>query len=255
MNPDSALVALSASLNEEGPAVEISPDHEQRIPGEPRGRGGAEPGGIAAVVSHLGSTGTPKRTALSVEALASSSMATAVYLGSEGQWLLALPLHYVAGLSVLVRSLYAGTRPWAMDLDRSFDAAGLQRGGVGTDRQHPLHVPWCPPSCSDCSPTPTPRPWPRSGASTRSCSAGRAPRGGPRGGRKPFPGITTYGSVRPAAAASTMARPSPGVEVEDRRRPDLARRADHRLGLPRRPGADREALQPRRGRVPLVPHR
>lgn len=124
MNPDSALKALSAALNEEGPAVEILPgtsnnDYRLNFVGTEELNGLEE---VAAVVRTSGSTGTPKRTALSIEALASSSMATAEYLGFEGQWLLALPLHYVAGLSVLSRSLYAGTRPWAMDLEHSFEA-------------------------------------------------------------------------------------------------------------------------------------
>lgn len=138
MNPDSALAALSASLNEEGPAVEILPGATANgylvNPVAEADLAGWEE--IAAVVSTSGSTGTPKRTALSIEALASSSMATAEYLGFEGQWLLALPLHYVAGLSVLSRSLYAGTRPWAMDLDRSFDAAGFNEAASAlTDRK------------------------------------------------------------------------------------------------------------------------
>ncbi len=57
---------------------------------------------------------------LSTEALAASSMATAVALGGEGQWLLALPPHYVAGIQVLVRSLFAGTRPVLMDRSGGF---------------------------------------------------------------------------------------------------------------------------------------
>ncbi|MFJ6417699.1 AMP-binding protein [Paeniglutamicibacter sp. NPDC091659] len=138
MNPDSALAAFSASLNGEGPAVEILPgttnnEYLVNLVDEAELEGLEE---IAAVVRTSGSTGTPKRTALSVEALASSSMATAEYLGFEGQWLLALPLHYVAGLSVLSRSLYAGTRPWGMDLDRSFDAAGFNEAAAAlTDRK------------------------------------------------------------------------------------------------------------------------
>lgn len=132
MNPETALAALSASLNEEGPAVEILPGttgNDYLLNTVPRHEldGLAD---IAAVVRTSGSTGTPKRTALSIEALASSSMATAEHLGFEGQWLLALPLHYVAGLAVLTRSLYAGTRPWAMDMGPSFDAAGFNEAAT-----------------------------------------------------------------------------------------------------------------------------
>ena len=72
------------------------------------------------MVRTSGSTGTPKATVLTLDALAASSMATALALKGEGQWLLALPVQYVAGLQVLVRSLFAGTRPWAMDLSGGF---------------------------------------------------------------------------------------------------------------------------------------
>lgn len=71
--------------------------------------------GPAVVVRTSGSTGRAKRTVLTRDALAASSMATAVRTGAVGQWLLALPAHYVAGLQVLVRSLYAGTDPVVLD--------------------------------------------------------------------------------------------------------------------------------------------
>ncbi|TDL47050.1 AMP-binding protein [Kocuria rosea] len=71
--------------------------------------------GPAVVVRTSGSTGRAKRTVLTRDALAASSMATAVRTDGVGQWLLALPVHYVAGLQVLVRSLYAGTDPVVLD--------------------------------------------------------------------------------------------------------------------------------------------
>ncbi|MEX5234318.1 AMP-binding protein [Kocuria arenosa] len=71
--------------------------------------------GPAVVVRTSGSTGRAKRTVLTRDALAASSMATAVRTGGVGQWLLALPVHYVAGVQVLVRSLYAGTDPVVLD--------------------------------------------------------------------------------------------------------------------------------------------
>jgi O-succinylbenzoic acid--CoA ligase len=90
---------------------------------------------IAAVLSTSGSTGTPKQTMLSVDALAASAMGTAMALKAEGQWLLALPVHYVAGFQVLVRSLYAGTRPWTMDLAGGFTAQGFTEAAAElTDR-------------------------------------------------------------------------------------------------------------------------
>lgn len=123
MNIEPALKALAAALHGEGPAVELSagPDGEPVVTPVPT------PGfeDAVAVVRTSGSTGTPKATVLTVDALAASSMATAFALKGEGQWLLALPLQYVAGVQVLVRSLFAGTRPWAMDLSGGFTAEGF----------------------------------------------------------------------------------------------------------------------------------
>jgi o-succinylbenzoate---CoA ligase len=118
MNIDPALKALAAALHGEGPAVELSAEPD----GTPIVKTVQTPGfdDAVVVVRTSGSTGTPKTTVLTVEALAASSMATAMALKGEGQWLLALPLQYVAGVQVLVRSLFAGTRPWAMDLSGGF---------------------------------------------------------------------------------------------------------------------------------------
>lgn len=123
MNIEPALKALAAALHGEGPAVELSagPNGEPVVTL-------VETAGIedaAVVVRTSGSTGTPKATVLTVDALAASSMATAFALKGEGQWLLALPVQYVAGVQVLVRSLFAGTRPWAMDLSNGFTVDGF----------------------------------------------------------------------------------------------------------------------------------
>ena len=64
---------------------------------------------IALVVETSGSTDAPKRVALSAAALVASADATHDALGGTGQWLLALPGHYIAGAQVLVRGLVAGT--------------------------------------------------------------------------------------------------------------------------------------------------
>jgi len=71
------------------------------------------PVGTAVVIATSGSSGIPKRVALSAEALRTSAEATADRIGS-GRWLLALPTGYVAGLQVLVRSILAGTEPVAL---------------------------------------------------------------------------------------------------------------------------------------------
>jgi O-succinylbenzoic acid--CoA ligase len=72
------------------------------------------PAGVAVVIQTSGSSGVPKAVALSAEALRASSLATHARLGGPGQWLLALPLTYVAGLSVLLRSIAAETTPVVM---------------------------------------------------------------------------------------------------------------------------------------------
>lgn len=121
MTIEPLLKALSEALHGEGPAVQIAPDGTfTLIPQTGLGLPTDSDTDIAAVVLTSGSTGTPKRTMLSVEALAASSVGTAMALRGEGQWLLALPMNYVAGLQVLVRSLFAGTRPWTMDLSGGF---------------------------------------------------------------------------------------------------------------------------------------
>ncbi|MGF4043412.1 AMP-binding protein [Paenarthrobacter nitroguajacolicus] len=117
MNIDPILKALMAALHGEGPAVEIVMDENGEPQAVPVETGVEE---AAVLVRTSGSTGTPKATVLTIDALAASSVSTAVALRGEGQWLLALPLQYVAGVQVLVRSLYAGTRPWVMDQSNGF---------------------------------------------------------------------------------------------------------------------------------------
>lgn len=63
------------------------------------------------VVRTSGSTGEPKDVVLSAAALRASATAADARLGGPGQWLLALPATYVAGLNVLVRSVLAATPP------------------------------------------------------------------------------------------------------------------------------------------------
>ena len=62
-------------------------------------------------VETSGSTGRAKRVVLSRAAMRASADATHARLGGPGQWLLALPPTYVAGLQVLFRSVRAGTEP------------------------------------------------------------------------------------------------------------------------------------------------
>ena len=118
-NAGDLLAPLAAALAGEGPAVAPHADPAQTFSGE------LPNDDIALVISTSGSTGTPKQTMLSIDALAASSMATAQSLRMDGQWLLALPVHYIAGVQVLVRSLFAGTEPVLLDTAKPFDPAAF----------------------------------------------------------------------------------------------------------------------------------
>ena len=73
------------------------------------------PSDIALVVETSGSTDAPKRVMLSAGALRASAGTTEQWFGGQhGQWLLALPATYIAGVQVLVRSILAGTEPVVM---------------------------------------------------------------------------------------------------------------------------------------------
>lgn len=82
---------------------------------------------VAFVVESSGSTGTPKRIELSAAAALASASASAERLGGAGQWLLALPTNYVAGLNVLVRSAVAETQPVMMNTAVGFTAEAFVR--------------------------------------------------------------------------------------------------------------------------------
>ena len=99
--------ALRAALAGSGPAVFAG----EGAAGLPT----TVPQRVAVVVQSSGSTARPKRVALSGDALLASAAASESALGGPGQWLLALPQTYIAGIGVLVRSLAADTVPVVMD--------------------------------------------------------------------------------------------------------------------------------------------
>ncbi|AKE40500.1 O-succinylbenzoic acid--CoA ligase [Corynebacterium kutscheri] len=76
---------------------------------------------IALVVSTSGSTGTPKGAMLTAANLISSADATHQFLGGAGDWLLAMPAHYIAGIQVLVRCLVTGAYPMVVDVSQGFN--------------------------------------------------------------------------------------------------------------------------------------
>ena len=75
---------------------------------------------VALVVATSGSTGTPKGALLTPTNLIASADATHQALGGPGQWLLAMPAAFIAGIQVLVRSMVAGVEPAFVDLTHGF---------------------------------------------------------------------------------------------------------------------------------------
>jgi len=104
--PLELLATLREALSGEGPAILPLPAAEH-----PPDDLEAVPIAVAVVVQTSGSTDAPKRVMLSANALLASAAASTGALGGPGQWLLALPAHYVAGVQVLVRSIAAETTP------------------------------------------------------------------------------------------------------------------------------------------------
>ena len=82
----------------------------------------------ALVVESSGSTGVPKRISLSLAALTASASASANRLGGHGQWLLALPVNFIAGANVLFRSVIADTQPVLMNTQLPFTVEAFIRG-------------------------------------------------------------------------------------------------------------------------------
>jgi O-succinylbenzoic acid--CoA ligase len=106
-DPLQCRAALREALSGDGPAVlfrggGVNPVHTAPLEVEQR---------IAVVVETSGTTGRPKRVALSADAVLASAAASQSALGGPGQWLLALPVQYIAGINVLARTLAADVEP------------------------------------------------------------------------------------------------------------------------------------------------
>ena len=112
LDPESVF-RLLAGLSGGGVMV-VPPGVEPPVP--------ADLGGALLVVYTSGTTGDPKGVRLTVDNLTAASAASVAHLGHgpDDVWLAAMPLHHVGGISVLVRSAYAGG---AVMLQEAFDAA------------------------------------------------------------------------------------------------------------------------------------
>jgi O-succinylbenzoic acid--CoA ligase len=82
---------------------------------------------IALVVESSGSTGVPKRISISLQALEHAATAGQERLGPAGQWLLALPINFIAGQQVLLRSVLADTQPVIMNTALPFTTEAFFR--------------------------------------------------------------------------------------------------------------------------------
>jgi O-succinylbenzoic acid--CoA ligase len=105
-DPRSLWEPLSAALFHAGPAVLPRPGGAKVSHTAPL----EVPDDIALVIETSGTTGAPKRVALTAEAVLAGARITNDALG-EGSWLLALPAHYIAGIQVCVRAHLGSTEP------------------------------------------------------------------------------------------------------------------------------------------------
>lgn len=109
LDADSVFTVL-AGLSGEGIAV-VAPGQEVPAP-PPR----------EMVVYTSGTTGPPKGVRLTLDNLSAAAEASKLHLGhgEDDVWLLAMPLHHVAGLSIVVRQAHAGGSVRLLD---GFDVA------------------------------------------------------------------------------------------------------------------------------------
>jgi O-succinylbenzoic acid--CoA ligase len=128
VGPSEVAAALAESLDGGPPIAPLPADPIERArvigmfqPDQPVVEADA-----AVVVATSGSTGAPKGVVLSRGAIRASVEATQVRLGGVGDWVLALPTFYIAGLMVLARACLGGTRAVLVgsDLRKLQEAAG-----------------------------------------------------------------------------------------------------------------------------------
>lgn len=111
---------LARALFEEGPAVLPRPGGAKLSHTAPL----EVSDDVALVVETSGTTGAPKRVALSAHAVLASARMAHDELARPGTWLLALPANYIAGIQVFVRAHLSGTVPVMVHPD-SFSSTAL----------------------------------------------------------------------------------------------------------------------------------
>lgn len=97
LDPDSVFDLIAGISG--GGATVVGPQPEATHPGDAR-----------LVVFTSGSSGRPKGVRLTMGNLAAAASASADHLGhgADDDWLLAMPLHHVGGMSIVVRQAYTG---------------------------------------------------------------------------------------------------------------------------------------------------
>lgn len=137
-----ALVALGDVLDDKLAIFITAPEVNGKMP-ETHGLPDQVANNVALIVETSGSTGEAKRIEISRDALLASANASQVRLGGPGQWLLALPINYIAGTNVLVRALVADTQPILMNTALPFTAEAFGRAAslMTGDRRYTSLVP------------------------------------------------------------------------------------------------------------------
>lgn len=89
-------------------------------------------GGAALVVFTSGTTGRPKGVRLSLLNLQAAASASADHLGHgpDDDWLLAMPLHHVGGISIVVRQAFTGGSVTMLPRFEPAEVANAMRGRV-----------------------------------------------------------------------------------------------------------------------------
>ena len=126
-----AFAAARAIVDGSGPAV--APTDPRLVAAgalpAPAGSSGTlrVPDGAAVVLATSGTaSGLPRLVAHRRDSMVAAARGTIERLGGPGSWLLALPVHHVAGWQVLLRTALAGPRPpVVLDTTGGFDPARL----------------------------------------------------------------------------------------------------------------------------------
>lgn len=141
-NVENVSDSLAKALWENGPAVLIKDQHTHELLKESTPHLNNVPEETALIINTSGTSGTPKTVALSAEGLIAAANATHHRLGGPGQWLLSLPLTFIAGASILTRSLVAHTTPIVVPVEH-FDPETFIEGVLKMtgDRKYASVVP------------------------------------------------------------------------------------------------------------------